>query len=171
MFNTSKKTCVEAFSLYFFLDLLHFEATYDSESLKKQTYIPLPLNSKKAKKSLLLQCILILGNKHTVNMLQVQRPLKFFACLIMHRNLVANYFVINKSKDRSVYIQQAPQSLQNPSSCLRFKMTTFDMCSVLPAGLECLQRNTSCFLGSPQCEVPPFSISIMCVLQLINTIR
>ncbi|XP_008663598.1 probable LRR receptor-like serine/threonine-protein kinase At1g56140 isoform X4 [Zea mays] len=36
-------------------------------------------------------------------------------------NLVANYFVINKSKD-----------------------------SVLPAGLECLQRNTSCFLGSPQ---------------------
>mgnify|MGYP003702555075 CR=1 FL=1 len=39
----------------------------------------------------------------------------------------------------------------------------FFICSVLPSGLECLQRNTPCFLGSPHCE--PSAIW-MCLLEM-----
>jgi len=45
-------------------------------------------------------------------------------------NLVANNFVINNSHN-----------------------------SALPSGLGCLQRDTPCFLGSPQCELLPFATS------------
>lgn len=70
---------------------------------------------------------------------------------------MANNFVIDDSNSRLLptYLYLAHIFQKFVQSVLFFLLVVFcghSICSVLPSGLNCLQRNIPCYRGSPICE-------------------
>jgi hypothetical protein len=132
------------------------QATYDSESLMKQKYFSLQFCWKTES----VICPWFYSSYKT----NLQYALKYERCLFFHVSLYIGIWwqTISWSATPITGYIRIAQSLHSStiicslSSWFEFKMSMFDICSVLlPSGLECLQRDTPCFLGAPQSELPP----------------